>query len=89
MILSEDCRRAAAECVKLGRNASSEGKRAILFDMARALETLAKHAFRLERLEKDDVEAKGDRKQTRTKGANPKDEAPDRRRSSAQKSTSA
>lgn len=67
MILSEDCRRAAAQCVKLGQNARSEKKRAILFDMARALETLAKHAFRLERLEKDkdNVKAKGDRKQSR------------------------
>lgn len=66
MILSEDCRRAAAQCVKLGQNASSERKRAILFDMARALETLAKHAFRLERLENENVKAKGHRKQPRT-----------------------
>ncbi len=50
MICSDDCRKAAAQCVNLGKRAGAGKQRGILFDMARAWEALAKHALRLERL---------------------------------------
>jgi len=57
MICSDDCRKAAAQCVNLGKRAGAGKQRGILFDMARAWEALAKHALRLERLKGSDAEA--------------------------------